>query len=888
MLLTPGTRLGPYEIVALLGAGGMGEVYRAKDARLGRELALKVLLPDVSVDADRLSRFELEARSASSLNHPNIVTVYEIGTSDLVSYISMELVLGKTLRELLSAGPVQPKRLLSIAAQIAEGLAKAHEAGIVHRDLKPENVMVTRDGLAKILDFGLAKLMPGAASDPSQAATAHGHTQPGVVMGTVGYMSPEQAAGNPLDFRTDQFSFGSILYEMATGTRPFARNTAAETQAAIIREEPESLQTAAPHLPVALRWIVERCLAKDADERYGSSRDLARDLANLRDHASEISKATIPVGARPARRWQAAALSAGLLVAALGIFVAVTAWPRGRAQLPAVAPVRFSVSIPRATTYAPSEVSRGASISPDGTRLVIEAYKQGRRHLFLRRLADEEAVQLEGSVDATAHFWSPDSRFIAFFNNGRLKKIPADGGTPTDLCAATFETVGTWNRDGTILFGQIYPPGIFRVSDQGGEPTRVTTVSTAEDFTHSWPHFLPDGRRFLYVALGKRKATFLQSGRELRLGSLDSSETRSIMRLDSRAEYAPSGHLLFARDGALFAQPFDVEAGSVHGEASLVTAGINYFIGPANAAFSVSQTGVVVFGAAAAPSRLVWLDRSGKQVGELGQPSVIDGLRISPDGQRIAVDIEETRTGTSDLWVFELSRGVATRLHHDPIDEIAPVWSPDSSRIYFRSDIQGPPDIYELMAGDPGSQREVFAAEMVQQPEDISRDGRWLVYLNDLQTTADIYLLPLEGERKPIRWLATRFDEKSPRFSPDGLWIAYESDESGDPEVYLARTDGAAEKKRISVAGGTRPRWRRDGRELYYAAPGGQMMAVSIVSGPRLEVGVPLMLFRAESGIQNYDVTADGSRFLATVPLERDPDSPIRVIVNWERLLTDR
>ena len=879
MSLASGTHLGPYEIIAPLGAGAMGEVYRARDPRLGRDLALKVLPSDVSRDQERLSRFEREARAASALNHPNIVTIYEIGQAGETRYISMELVEGRTLRELLNDGVLPVKRLTALAVQIADGLARAHDAGIVHRDLKPDNIMVTRDGHVKILDFGLAKLASAKGLDVSQAATAAGGTTPGIVMGTVGYMSPEQATGRPLDFRSDQFSLGAMLYEMAAGTRAFSKPTAAETLAAVIREDPPPLQSVSPRVPLPLRWVIDRCLAKDADDRYGSTRDLARDLTNLRDHLSDTSGQLTSAIASPRRRTLSLGIALALLLAS--VVLGVAGWLRPVAE-PDGQPVRFAISVPRDATFSPAEISRGASVSPDGTRLSIEAYVRGRRHLFVRRLDSDEAVVLEGTADATGHFWSPDSRFIAFFAEGRLKKIPAEGGTAQDLCDASFETVGTWNRDGTILFAELYPAGIFRVSDQGGEKSRVTAPDAPRgEVSHLWPHFLPDGRQFLYLAMTNPKEA--SRTRELRLGSLDSSDRHTVARMDSRVEYAPPGRLFFARDGALFAQRFDVEQKRLTGEPVVVASSIDYFYGPANAAFSVSQTGVVAFEAAPSVSRLLWLDRAGKETGQLGQPAVIDGFRISPDGRAVAVSIGERTTGTADIWAFDLTRGVSDRIHHDSVDEIRPTWTPDGSKLLFRSDAQGPPDIYEMSIGVPGSENLLFKDEMVQQPEDVTPDGQLLAYLNDLQTTADIFLLPLQGDQKPKPWLRTRFDETSPRFSPDGRWIAYESDESGDPEVYVARTEGARDKRRISPAGGSLPRWRRDGRELYYRAPGDSLMAVPVTLGPSLSLGAPVVLFRTESEIEDFDVAPDGTRFLLSVPMEKVRESPIRVILNWRQ-----
>ncbi len=883
MSLSAGARLGPYEVLSPLGAGGMGEVYRARDTKLGREVAIKVLPAELSADRDRLTRFEQEARSASALNHPNIVTIYEIGRADSVSYISMELVQGRTLRELLSEGSLPPKRLLALSVQIGDGLARAHEAGIVHRDLKPENLMVTREGFVKILDFGLAKLVETPGSEISQLATTGEPTRPGVVLGTVGYMSPEQATGRPADFRSDQFSLGSILYEMATGKRAFSRGSAAETLAAIIREEPEPIRSLVPQIPVALRWVIERCLAKDPEERYASTRDLARDLAHLRDHASEVSQEIVAAPPRR-RRLLGVALAAGLLLAAaLALFVGL----RLRRE-PNLRPVRFAVPIPPGTNYSPEKSgSRGVTVSPDGTRLVIEAFSKGRRRLFLRLFDSEKTIELEGTAGASAHFWSPDSRFIAFFADGKLKKIPAAGGPAEDLCEADRERLGTWNREGTILFSQLAPTpqGIYRVSDRGGEAERVTSIDPSRhEVRHFWPHFLPDSRRFLYLASINPPEPAV--GRhELRVSALDSKESRTVARLDSRAEYVTPGYLVYARDGALFAQSFDEKKALLSGEPLLVAESVNYFFGPANAAFSVSQTAVLAYETAAPPSKLVWFDREGREIGQLGQPSVVDGLRISHEGGKVAVDIGERRTGTSDIWLFELTRGVSTRLHSDSADEILPVWSPDGSRLLYRSDRKGPPDIYEIAVGVPGSERPLLEQEGVQEPEDISRDGRLLAYLNDVRATADIWLLPLQGERKPSPWLRTRFDERSPRFSPDGRWIAYESDESGNAEIYVALTAGGGEKRRLSPEGGRRPRWRRDGKELYYIAPGGFLMALPVALGPPLDVGAPVPLFHLEPEIENYDVAPDGSRFLVSMPLEKVRESPIRVIVNWTALL---
>ncbi len=873
MALTPGTRLGSYEILSPLGAGGMGEVYRARDSKLAREVAIKVLPTEVSADRNRLVRFEQEARSASALNHPNIVTVYEIGSVDSVSYIAMELVQGKTLRETLTDGPLPTKRLLALSAQVADGLARAHETGIVHRDLKPDNVMITRDGLVKILDFGLAKLTVSSGPETSQLPTIAEPTEAGVVLGTVGYMSPEQAMGRPVDFRSDQFSLGSILYEMATGKRAFSRGSAPETMAAIIREEPEALARLAPQAPVALRWIVERCLAKDVDDRYASTRDLARDLEQLRDHVSEVTAEGASAVARRRPGWVGlAGVSTAILVVALALFAGLS--PRRESS---ERPVRFAVAIPG--EVAGSRVT----ISPDGTCLAIESFSQGQRRIYLRRLDSDQTVELEGALGAAGHFWSPDSRQLAFWADGKLKKIAIAGGPPVELCDAVVIAPGAWNREGTILFPQrANPPGLFRASDAGGESVRFTTCAPDEE-NHKGPWFLPDGRRFLYHVNSNPGAA---NTRELRLGSLASRESRTVVRLDSRAEYSPPGYLVYAREGALFAQRFDERQARLMGEPFLLADDINYFLNTAEAQFSVSQTGVLVYRVGSSTFQIAWIGRDGKEIDKLGPPMLASRLRISPDGRRVAATIIDKRTGTGDIWIFELGRGVSTRLHSDPVHEFLPVWTADGAKVLYGSDRLGPPDIYEFATGESsGTESVLLEQDGFQQPEDVSRDGRWLVYTNaERWPNTDIWLLPLHGERRPTPWARSRFTESIPRFSPDGLWIAYQSDESGVPEIYVARTQGGGGKKRISPAGGRFPRWRADGRELYYVGPEDFVVAVRVTPGDRLEAGAPVPLFRVER-LSSYDVAADGSRFLVSTPVDPDRESQVRVVVNWTAAL---
>ena len=891
MSLAAGARLGPYEIVAPLGAGGMGEVYKARDTRLERTVAIKVLASHLASSSDVRQRFEREAKTISQLSHPHICALHDVGREGDVEYLVMEYLEGETLAFRIGKGPLPLDQTLRYGIQIADALDKAHRQGIVHRDLKPGNIMITKSGV-KLLDFGLAKaIAPTVASDSlTEYPTQQALTQEGTILGTFEYMAPEQLEGGASDARTDIFAFGCVLYEMATGRKAFSGKSRVSLISSILRDEPKPISQVTPASPPLLDRVVQTCLAKDPDERWQSAADVKRELQWLAEAPLSTSAVAVPIPRPSANRERLAWALAAIFASGLIALAALGVPSRLRSKSRALQTVRLPVPIPRGATFAPGEVSRGASISPDGTRIAIEAYRDGRRRLFVRPLDSEEAVELEGSMDASAHFWSPDGRFIAFFVGGKLKKIPATGGPPEDLCDAGFEIVGTWNRDGTILFSNFVPPGIVRVSEKGGKPEMVT-IGADEATLPMWPHFLPDGRRFLYLALGGQgagapapsRARQLRDDRarssELRLGSLDSKESHLVTRLGSRAEYA-AGHLVFVRDGILFAQPFDEKRGELRGEPRVLSESVNYFFGPGNAAFSVAGD-VLVFETAPPPSRLVWLDRQGRELGTLGQPALVEGFRISPGGDRVALDIGERRTGTSDVWVFELERGVSTRLHSDDVDEARPLWSPDGTKVYFRSDQRGPPDIHEVAVGSPGTERAVLELAGVQQPEDVSKDGRTMVFLQDAAFGADVWLVGLEGERRPRPWLTTQFNERNPRFSPDGNWIAYESDESGNPEVYVARTEGARDKRRVSTAGGKSPRWRSDGKEIYYVAPDDFVMAVPALPVPRLEVGAPVRLFHLETGVDDYDPLLDGTRFLVKTSPEKVRESPIRLVTNW-------
>jgi serine/threonine protein kinase len=884
MTLTAGARLGPYEIVAPIGSGGMGEVYRARDPRLGREVAVKVLPAAVAGDPDRLKRFEKEARSASALNHPNIVTIYDIGESGGASYIAMELVNGRTLREILAEGRLAQRPLLAIAAQAADGLARAHAVGIVHRDLKPENVMVTADGFAKILDFGLAKLTePAKAGSDTVSPTVSGATEPGLVMGTIGYMSPEQALAKPVDFRSDQFALGSILYEMAAGRRAFTRDSAPETLTAIIRDEPEPLTSLAPLTPAPLRWIVERCLAKSPDDRYASTRDLARDLANLRDRLSEASSAAVAVSApapgRSSRALRAIPWALAVLLAA-GLGWLLLAGSRG--MVPPPLPQRFSVRLPDRVALSDSDIESHSAISPDGRWIAFVGSSGEQERIYLRAVDSLEAHPLPGTEGAISPFWSPDSRQIGFYADGKIQRVAIAGGPPQVICPAGIEALPSWGSSDQILFIQLGPEtgGVWMVSGAGGEPRRIVPVEPGV-VAQLWPQFLPDGRRFFYMSMTRGAD---RSRISLRVGSLDSSKPETLLPVSSRVEYA-SGCLLHVREGVLLAQRFDARTLRASGEPVALAEHVYQFNGPLMAGYSVSQVGTLVYEAGTAPSRVVWVDRSGRELERLGLAGSILSVRLSPDARSVAVAINDDKKGSSDIWTYEFERKVPVRVTLDPRDEKMPVWAADGRSIYFRADWAGPPDVYRVRVGAPESGEPVVQRAGVQVPEDVSPDGRFLVFgVFMRRTNSDLWLQPLAGG-DPVPIAQTPFDERDARFAPDGRWIAYQSNESGSREVYVRSLAEAGERARISSGGGTMPRWRRDGRELYYLASDKAIMRVPLsISSGRLQPGAAEAMFHVDAELRDFDVAPDGQRFLLDLA-EPNPAS-LTVLSNWPSLVS--
>jgi eukaryotic-like serine/threonine-protein kinase len=883
MSLSTGQRLGPYEVLAPLGAGGMGEVYRARDTRLSREVAIKVLPAAVSSDPERLKRFEKEARSASSLNHPNIVTIYDIGESGGASYIAMELVGGQTLRDLLAEGALPAKRLLAIAAQVADGLAKAHGAGIAHRDLKPENVMVTKDGFVKILDFGLAKLTQPDAPEgqKTHAPTVSAGTEPGVVMGTVAYMSPEQALGKAIDFHSDQFSFGSVLYEMATGKQAFARGNAPETLAAIIREEPEAISTSAPSAPVPLRWAIERCLAKDPEERYASTRDLARDLARLREGISEGTLSGGSFATVAPSRFPSGLLRAALvLLGGVAIGAAVVAVVLRRPRMPAAPILRTSLLPPEGRTFRRAAVA----LSPDGRQVAFGTLDSaGNPELWIRSLAQPEARHLSNLDDARNPFWSPDGRLVGFFSSSKLQTIEAAGGAPRTVCEVQFGgRGGTWNRDGVVLFAPGPFTAIFRVSAAGGEPAPVTRLDSGrKELSHRWPSFLPDGRHFLFLSM----ATTGDRDVAVFLGSLDSPEVRLLVRAYSSAVFAPPGYLLFVdASRTLVALPFDAESLRVSGAPIPVAEGVlSGRGGTGKSGFSATGPELLAYLPHGKSTRIVWFDRSGREVGTVGPPGDHGFPRLSPDGKKVAVGTESAKN-PYDVWVHDLSRGTQTRLMSDEYNDEAPVWSPDGRQIAFTSSRTGRDDLYAKDSNGTGDVRLLLHSDHQLIPDDWSPDGRLLLYDDvDPKGSSDLWVLPLFGDRKPYPFVRTKAPEGQARFSPDGRWVAYWSGESGVGEIYVLPFPGPGDRWQVST-GGWDPVWRRDGKELFYLSGDGVVAVDVKMAGSTLETGPPRPLFRLPPQAEietTYDVSPDGQRFLTIVSDKEARLVPITLMQNW-------
>ena len=886
MAILPGRRLGPYEILSAIGAGGMGEVYKARDTRLDRIVAIKVLPTHLADRAELRERFEREAKTIASLNHPHICTLFDTGHQDEIDFLVMEYIEGETLAQRMLKGSLPIQQVLQYAIEIADALDKAHRKGITHRDLKPGNIMLTKSG-TKLLDFGLAKLTLEVfpATSESQLPTMKSAiTGEGTILGTLQYMAPEQVEAKEVDARTDIFAFGAVVYEMATGKRAFEGKTSASVMAKILEVDPPSISSLQPMTPPQLDRVVKTCLAKDPDERWQTASDLCRELKWISDSGSQ---AAIPVPTGSGRAWKKYLSWIATVAIVISVVEGATLFMH-RSTPAATQTVRFAVGPPDKLVFSPNPAF--LSVSPDGSKLAFDAGTgTGGGQLWIRALDSLTAQALPGTEGATGQpFWSPDSQFVAFFASGNLKKIAISGGPPQILTEALTVNVvgssssgGTWSRKGVILFTSNLGT-INRVSESGGASSPVTTLdSSRSEIDHYWPQFLPDGNHFLFFAYGSGT----QTGGGISgvyLASLDSKERKLLLNSATNAVYVPPGYLLYTRQGTLMAQSFDAARLQLSGEAVPIAQGIQTIAVSARAAFSASDTGVLAYrsGGTAPPLTLVWVSRNGTEQ-RLSAPAHNYALpRFSPDGKIIAAGIEEAE---SQIWLYDLSRDALTRLTFEGTSNVDPIWTPDGKRIVFKGNKNR---LFWQSADGSGAAEDLISGDLSTNnvPGSWSPDGQDLVLTED-RAVRKIWIMPLK-DRKPHLFDDSPLYETAPRFSPDGRWIAYSSTESGRPEIYVRPYPGPGGKWQISTEGGTEPVWNPKGRELFYRNAQ-KMMIVDYSAQPTFSAGKPRMLFEGSyvstpRSFPDYDVSPDGQRFLMVKAVEQaQAPSPINVVLNW-------
>ena len=874
MGLTPGTKLGPYEILAPLGAGGMGEVYRARDTRLDRTVAIKILPPHLANDPIRKQRFEREAKSISGLNHPNICTLHDVGSQDGIDYLVMECVEGESLSQRLEKGALPVEQVLKIGREIADALDKAHRSGIIHRDLKPGNIMLTKAG-AKLLDFGLARPASQAATLATMTATGSRHsavTQEGTIVGTFQYMSPEQVEGKELDPRSDIFSLGAVLYEMLTGQRAFEGKSQLSVASAILEKEPAPISTLKPMSPRSLEHVIRRCLAKDPDDRWQTARDVSLKLSSVTESVSvpqTLVRPRMPMW-KILREWLAWSV-VGLLLFGFAYFY----------MRPRVSSEQFQRPI-RASILPPDKHlipwSNSAAVSPDGHLLVFSAHDlQDYSQLWLRPIESLVARPLPGTEGGYLPFWSPDSRWIAFYSGSKLKKISIDGGMPLEICDGPQGRGGTWGPDGTILFVPGFGIPISSVPSSGGTPVPVTRLDKSlQELTHRWPEFLPDGKHFLFFSRGSQNAIYV--------GLLGSNQRKLILKNDSNAIYVPPGYLLFAKNGVLMAQSFDANRMELSGTAlpiadDVPTQGITQ-----HALFSASNNGIISIqpklGKQVQP---VWVDRSGKVVEVLADPAMYSDEVLSPNGQRVALVIVDPQDGSFNTWLLDLRGRQKTRLTFEPSVGQDPVWSPDGNEVIFASNRLGVNKIFRIPATGIGQAELYLPSEDSDAPTSWSFDGRYIAFIRnpvDKPDKKSLWILPTFGDKKPYHLIERVDSIGDAAFSPNGKWIAFQSDETGHSEVYVVPFPKADRQIPISSGGGWAPRWSRDGRELFYLNFDGMLISASVHEAEnKLQVSDAHPLFKTTSS--TFGVSPDGKRFLVYKDADDQPTSAITLVIDW-------
>jgi eukaryotic-like serine/threonine-protein kinase len=879
MALSPGTKLEPYEIVSPLGAGGMGEVYRARDARLGRDVALKILPESFAQDADRLRRFEQEARAVAALNHPNILAVFDIGQYGSSPFLVSELLEGESLRATLDRGALPQRKTIEYGVQIAHGLAAAHEKGIVHRDLKPENIFVTRDGRIKILDFGLAKLAQPAGADPGEITLTSSHTAAGFVMGTASYMAPEQVRAEATDPRTDIFAFGAVLYEMLSGVRAFRRDTTAETMTAVLKDDPPELSNPGRLVSSTLERIVRRCLEKNPEQRFHSARDLSFALSAL--SGSESSATTRGAAAAPRRVPVLLWLGAALALAA----IAGATWFLARRPAPTTR-MQFAIPVPEEMSVSHMALSR------DGSMLVFVSpeEKSALPMLYVQRIGSSTVSLLPGTQGASYPFWSPDGSYVGFFANGKLQKVAISGGPPQVLASVLAARGGSWGSRDVIIYTPDSGSPIWRVNADGSGVAAVTDDPRVndKDQTHRWPVFLPDGNHFMFWTGNFNNDPDDQSN-GIYEGSLDSKQRKLVVLCRSSFGY-DAGHLYFA-DGQreLVSVAFDPTSATISGRTSVVATVIGFQPSTYWAALAVSLNGTVVYntGVGAALSVPVWMDLSGKELGRLGEPAIIANPTLSPDDSRVAVDISDLKANNVDVWLLSTTGAGNARFTFAPAEEVAGVWSRDGSKLVFRSAADGL-GIFSKKANGLEPEKQLFhgGAGDDSVPNSWSLDNQQI--LCTFQSSSHYYLglLPAAGG-SPTPLLSTKANQTNGQISPDGKWVAYASDESGAWEIYVTSFPGATGKWQVSRGGGTEPRWRGDGKEIFYIAPSGMLTAVPVSAESVFATGTPTPLFQIQgrapissTDVFTYDVAKDGKRFLVNRYVKPDHVAPLTVLLN--------
>jgi len=899
MALTPGTRIGSYEVVALIGAGGMGEVYRAHDTRLNRDVALKVLPEVFARDGQRMARFEREAKVLASLNHPNIAAIYGLEESGSIRALVMELVEGPTLAERIAGGPVPMDETLPIARQVADAVEYAHDNNVVHRDLKPANIKVKADGMVKVLDFGLAKAMSDEPTegDMSNSPTlSMAATMQGVILGTAAYMSPEQAKGKRVDRRADVWAFGVILYEMLTGKQLYKGETVSETMAAVMMKEP-ALDALPAKSPPAIRNLLRRCLDKDARQRLRDMGEARIVIQDVLSGAAQVESAGAGSARSRALSRPALFLSTGALL--IGAVIAgVAIWNLKPTPAPPSRPVtRTVIDLPPGDRLAALD-RPAVAVSLDGSQLAYVATRGNVQQLYLRPMDSLEARPISGTEGALNPFFSPDGQWIGFFTGGSLKKVLVSGGAALTLAASGNHRGASWGSQGTIVFAPGTAGPLQQVLDAGGATQPLTRLEKGEA-THRWPEFLPGGQAVLFAA-GANVASS-----QVAVYSAATGERRTLVPSGTQPRYAPSGHLIYSQEGTLMAVPFDAERLEVMGTPVPVVEGVMQSIASGNAQYSLSSTGSLIYVSGsiqAAQRKLVWVSRNGTEQPLAAPARAYFRPRVSPDGRRVAVAVVESE---NQVWLYDLSRDTLTRFTFEGNSNGIPSWTPDGKRIAFQSNKEGPPNLFWQQADGSGGLERLGTSDFNQSPVSWSSDGQLLAFTETNPTTAqDIWVLRMSDPstssgqapsassgqgRKAQPFLRTRFTEGSPQFSPDGRWLAYVSDESGRREIYVQPYPGPGGKWQISADGGTEPAWNRNGRELFYRN-GDKMMVVEITTQPGFVAGKPRMLFEgpymqvpSPQTINAYDVSPDGQRFLMVKESEQAQTAPtqVNVVLNW-------